>query len=463
MLTSTFKRRLAKAAVASAVAALGVASVMAGSGTADADPKQDDAPLITMGSDTTQDILDAFAGEVNGKLYTPLRSSSTLSGAGVQTGRKQIASWRAVNLDASGNPEQCVEPAGGINVDRPNGSGQGRRALTAAFNGVGFGVPAVTCTSTFDNFAGLIHFSRSSSGSSATTGNLTYVPFARDALQWVYSAPSVPLAVSDLTTAEVQGLHTNSGGSAVLTKGGTRIIACRIQDGSGTYTSWGSNMGLNVPTNATDKTTLETSTSECRNAFDSVQIGINGVQEHDPVGIKDVCDRIRAGYTPAGGGSPVAAQPNTQCIIGYSVANWVAQFNDRGTRNLPVTPTAATGGVFNVGTRDLGVAGYVINGPADAAPNTTYFNGSFGRDVYNVIPTSILTLPGNTALKTMLLAGFDSEGPGSGPAMCGTVAVATRTLMGFGAPVGQPCGATGAFLKGNYDFSNTGTIGAGGA
>ncbi|HVJ98916.1 MAG TPA: hypothetical protein VNC41_18980, partial [Acidimicrobiia bacterium] len=157
MKTSTFKRRLAKAAVVSAVAAVGVASVMAGSGTAGADPKQNDAPIIGMGSDTTQDILDAFAGEVNGKLYTPLRSSSTVSGAGVQTGRKQIASWRAVALDASGNPKQCVEPAGGINVDRPNGSGQGRRALTASVNGVGFGVTSVTCTSTFDNFAGLIH------------------------------------------------------------------------------------------------------------------------------------------------------------------------------------------------------------------------------------------------------------------------------------------------------------------
>lgn len=460
MKTNTLKARFAKVAVVSAIAALGAASVMIGEGTAGADPKQFEDPLVTMGSDTTQDILDAFTGEVNGSLFTPLRSSSTVSGAGVETGRKQIASWRAVNADASGNPEQCVEPAGGINVDRPNGSTNGQRALTAAFNGLGWGRSDVGCTSTYQNMAGLIHFARSSSGSNATTGDLTFVPFARDALQWAYSAPSAGTAVSDLTTAEVQGLHTNSGGSAVLVKGGTRIIACRIQDGSGTYTSWGSNMGLTVPSNATDKATLETSTGECRNAFDAVQIGINGIQEHDPVGLKDVCDRIRAGYTPAGGGSPVAAQPNTECIIGYSAANWVAQFNGKGTRDLPITPTAATGGAFNIGTRDGGVAAYIINGPANAEPNLTYFGGSFGRDVYNVIPTSIIALPGNTALKTMLLSGFNSEGPGSGPAMCGTVAAATRTVMGFGPPTANPCGAVGAFRKGAWQFGNTGTIGA---
>ncbi len=460
MQTSTFKRRLARVAVASAVAALGVASVMAGADVAGADPKQFEDPLVTMGSDTTQDILDAFTGEVNGSLFTPLRSSSTTSGAGVETGRKQIASWRAVNPDASGVPEQCVEPAGGINVDRPNGSSNGQRALTAAFNGLGWGRTDVTCTSTYANMAGLIHFARSSSGASGTTGDLTFVPFARDALQFAYSAPA-GLIQNDLTTAEVQGLHTNSGASAVLTKGGTRIIACRIQDGSGTYSSWGQNMGLTVPGNATDKATLETSTDECSNAFDAVQIGINGIQEHDPVGLKDVCDRIRAGYTPTGGGAPVAAQPTTQCIIGYSAANWVAQFNGKGSRDLPVTPTAATGGVFNLGIRDGGVTAYTIIGPANATPNLTYFGGSFGRDVYNVIPTSIIALPGNTALKTMLLDGFHSEGPGTGPAMCGTVAAATRTVMGFGPPTANPCGAHGAFRKGPWQFGNTGTIGTG--
>ena len=461
MRTITRKARLARIAAAAAIAAVGVATVMAGDNLAGADPKQQEAPLITMGSDTTQDILDAFTGEVNGRRFIPLRSASVVSAAGVQTGQQQIASWRAVNLDATGAPQQCVEPKGGIRVDRPNGSGNGQRALTAAINGVGWGRTDVGCTTTRAAMSGLISFSRSSSGATGTTGALTFVPFARDALQFAYDAPSAALAVSDLTTTQVQGLHNStSGTSQVLTIGGTRIIACRIQDGSGTYTSWGANMGLTVPTNATDKLALENSTDECRDAFNATQIAINGVQEHDPVGFHQVCERIRLGYTPTGGGAAVPAQPNTQCIIGYSVANWVAQFNGVGTRDLPITPAAATGGAFNIGTRDGGAAGYVISGPANAAPNTTYFNGTFGRDVFNVIPTSIITLPGNTALKTMLLAGFDAEGPASGPAICSADAVATRTVMGFAAPLDHACGATGAFLKGPLQTGNTGPVGS---
>ncbi|MDZ4825799.1 MAG: hypothetical protein SGJ13_04950 [Actinomycetota bacterium] len=459
MRTNTLKARLAKIAAASAVLAVGVASVMAGENPAGADPKQQESPLITMGSDTTQDILDAFTGEVNGNLFIPLRSASVTSVAGVETGQQQIASWRAVNLDAAGSPQACVEPKGGIRVDRPNGSGNGRRALTAAFTGAGWGRTDVTCTSTYANMAGLINFSRSSSGASGTTGDLTFVPFARDALQFAYSAPDVALAVSDLTTAQVQGLHTNSGSSAVINSGGTRIIGCRIQDGSGTYESWMGMMGLN-PASQTDETTLETSTGECAGAFDAVQFGIDGIQEHDPEGLFDVCERIRNGYVPFGGGPAVPAQANTQCIIGYSASNWVAQFNDFGSRDLPIVPVAPTGGEFNLGTRDGGVAAYSIT-LGVAAPNSTYYaNATFGRDVYNVIPTSVIALPGNTALKTMLLAGFNSEGPGSGPAVCSADAAVTRGLLGYGAPVNHACGAFGAFNKRAWDFSNTGVIGS---
>ncbi len=459
MHTNTLKARLAKIAAVSAVAAVGAASVMAGVNPAGADPKQQESPLITMGSDTTQDILDAFTGEVNGNRFIPLRSASVVSPAGVQTGQQQIASWRAVNPDATGVPQACVEPKGGIRVDRPNGSGNGRRALTAAFTGAGWGRTDVACTSTYANMAGLINFSRSSSGASGTTGDLTFVPFARDALQFAYSAPDVPSAVSDLTTAQVRGLHTNSGGPAVLNVGGTRIIACRIQSGSGTYESWMTMMTLN-PANATDVATLGTSTSECAGAFDAVQTGINGVQEHDPVGLFDICERIRNGYVPIGGGPAVPAQPTTECIIGYSASNWVAQFNNYGTRNLPITPTAPTGGEFNLGTRDAGVAAYSITAGV-AAPNPTYYADlTFGRDVYNVIPTSVIALPGNTALKTMLLTGFNSEGPGSGPAICSADAAVTRGLLGYGAPVLHACGAFGAFNKRAWDFTNTGVIGA---
>lgn len=461
MQTTTLRATLAKIAAASAVAAVGAASLLAGGTPAGADPKQYEDPLVTMGSDTTQDILDAFTGEVNGTRFIPLRSSEA-------SGHTQIASWRAVNLDAGGSPEQCVEPAGGILVDRPNGSGNGRRALTSAFTGVGWGRTDVACTTQYASMAGLIDFSRSSSGASGTSGDLTFVPFARDALQFAYSAPDAASAVSNLTTQQVRDLHTNAGGPAELTIGGTRIIACRIQDGSGTYESWFEDMFLVGP-NSTDENTLETSTSECARAFDAVQAGIDGIQEHDPQGLFDVCERIRNGYTPVGGGAAVPAEPDTQCIIGYSAANWVAQFNGVGSRSLPITPTAGTGGEFNLGTRDGGVVAYNIAG-GEASPNETYYaDTTFGRDVYNVIPTGVIGAPGFDALRTMLLCDgpdsgtacdFHAEGPGSGPAMCSAEAAVTRSLFGFGAPVDHPCGAYGAFNKRAWDFSNTGPVGS---
>jgi hypothetical protein len=60
----------------------------------------------------------------------------------------------------------------------------------------------------------------------------------------------------------------------------------------------------------------------------------------------------------------------------------------------------------------------------------------------------------------LLLAGFDSEGPGSGPAICSPAADATRNLLGYGEPV-QTCGAFGAFNKRSYDLgAGVGTPGA---
>lgn len=470
----TFRARFTRVAAAAAIAAVGAASLMASESIAGADPKQFEDPLVGVGSDTTQDILDAFTGEVNGTRFTPVRSAAS-------SGQVQLASWRAVQLTSTGSPVACIQPAGGILVDRPNGSGNGRRALSAAIAPAanrGWGRSDVGCTSVRANFAGLIDFARSSSGSSATSGALTFVPFARDALQFAYSAPSAASAVSDLTTAQVRQLHATAGGPQSITVGGTRIIACRIQSGSGTYESWHEDMfpGDSPPPDAGNVTILNSATSECAGAFDSVQQGINGIQEHDPQGLYDACERIRNGYTPVGGGSSVAAQPTTQCVIGYSAANWVAQFNGVGTRSLDVDgagtdapPTAATGGAFNLGTQNGGAAAYTITSGV-ASPNATYYaDATFGRDVYNVIPTIAITEPGFEATREMFLcdgddAGtacdFNSEGAGSGPAICSAAAATTRSLLGFAAPT-EACGHYGAAInKRASDTGCSGTVGS---
>lgn len=447
MQTKTLKVKLAKVAMASALASLGAATVIAGGTIAGADPKLSEDPVIGMGSDTTQDVLDAFTGEVNGRQFIPLRTSEA-------TGHQQLASWRAVNEDGA----TCVEPAGGILVDRPNGSGNGRRALTAAWFGGGWGRTDVGCTPTYDNMSGLIDFARSSSGKNEESGDLTYVPFARDALQFAYSAPDAASAVSTLTTAQIQGLHTTSG-AAYTAPNGTRVIACRIQDGSGTYETWAGFMGLGDGTGS-NKTTLVNATAECATEFDVAQTAIDGIQEHDPNGLEDVCDRIRA----------QTGKANTQCIIGYSAANFVAQYNGVGSRSLPVQPTASTGGQFNLGVNsDLTVGAnapaYVLNG-GTAEPNDLYYVGTWGRDVFNVIPTYIIGDPSYDRIFEMLLGDgpdFDTlpdyDNGDGGPAMCTGEAATIKSLLGFGDPV-RECGAYGAFLKGPRETKAIGPVGS---
>src|SRR5262245_3243407 len=65
--------RVTIAVVAMAVSLVGVA--LSSSTPSGADPKQLNA-FIGMGSNTTQDVVNAFAGESNGNLYTPLNSGS---------------------------------------------------------------------------------------------------------------------------------------------------------------------------------------------------------------------------------------------------------------------------------------------------------------------------------------------------------------------------------------------------
>ena len=121
MLKITLKGKIAKASAGIAAAGLAIGSSLVGGSPASADPKQATA-LAGFGSDTTQDVLNALAGHVNNNNFTPVQSS-------LATGKKQIVSW-----DAVGGP--CITPkAGGQSIVRPNGSTNGRRALSRAIDG----------------------------------------------------------------------------------------------------------------------------------------------------------------------------------------------------------------------------------------------------------------------------------------------------------------------------------------
>jgi hypothetical protein len=393
MLKSITTKRLvlAVAAITSAATPL-----LAG-GSASADPKQLTA-FVGVGSDTTQDVVNALAGESNGALYPPVRSS-------VATGGVQIVSYNALNPSNPADP--CFTPTpGGPTTQRPNGSGSGQKALSRAIAGGGWGVAA--CGGVQD-VSGLIQFSRSSSGPSNAVGtDLTFIPFGRDALSFAYyRAGGTGGPVTTLTRQQLQSLYTGGNGSSLVVSNGTQnvtIIACGIQTGSGTYKFW---QGTALQVTAAQD---DAATSVCNALGTGVRL-----EENDPAGLKAKGDLVPAG---------------TEVIIGFSASNFVAKSNGVAPNN-PATSNVGIGSISDNGS------GVNLGNPVTgAAPNmsgvATFYNSAiFGRDVYNVLPTAFATGSGNNDYKTLFV--------GNTSAICS----ASATIQTFGyLTLGANCGST---------------------
>ncbi len=222
MMKSTTAKRLALSLAITAF--LGSAVV----GSANADPKQLTA-AVGVGSDTIQDVMNAFSGTTNGINYVPVQSS-------VASGQRQVISFDAI--PPAGVTGTCITPKPGApTFDRPNGSTAGRKALSRAIDGTKYGntVAPVLCGGLTDT-SGLIQFARSSAGpAGGDLGTaLTYVPFGRDGVSFAYYRASGGAAVTSLTRAQLTTLFTT--GPTVI--GGVNIIPCGIQLGSGTYGFW---------------------------------------------------------------------------------------------------------------------------------------------------------------------------------------------------------------------------------
>ncbi|MEY4231693.1 MAG: hypothetical protein RLZZ362_2542 [Actinomycetota bacterium] len=410
MLTSNVKKRFAVGLVAAGVAA----GAMVGT-SANADPAQFKA-LVGVGSDTTQDVLNGFSGRIGNSFFTPVISSTG-------TGATQV-----VSFDATGSA--CIIPKPGFGAyDRPNGSTNGARALSRAIDGIGWGKTTATggaCGR--QDVSGAFDFARSSSlGVNTTTGtgssttfDLTYIPFGRDAMSFgVYRAAGSP--VTTLTRAQLKDLFTQPANGSI-TVGGVKIIACGIQEGSGTFQSWNERHG-----GGTSGEVI--ATTQCRDLVSGTTgAGITGrqpngrLQESQPVQLKQI-------------GDIVAAQPgeaNTQVLIGFSAGSFIAKSNGvsfpavAGTNVQigSISDNNELGGGANLGS-PVQVAG------SGLAPNPTFFEDSWvGRDVYNVLPSAIVDDPAPNAAKDLFVGGTSS--------IC--QATATLNVFGFGSIAN--CGST---------------------
>jgi len=402
MMTSSNRAKLTKGVAALAATASLGSLILSAPTPAGADSQK---LLVGVGSDTTQDVMNALAGNNNDVQYPPVQSSKT-------SGRTQVASFDATQGGVKGT---CITPSPGATFARPNGSTNGRKAFSRAILGEKWNVVNSTCPG-FDATppgaptAGKIQFARSSAGPSGPGTDLTYMALGRDGLSFAaYRASGTP--VTALPTSTLSTIFTSATGQASV--GGVNYVGCSIQLGSGTYAAWNTALGVTAAQ-------MAAATSVCTPGS---QTPSTEIQENDGTAFKARADLTLAGATP-----PAA---DSVFVIGFSAANFISQSNGVAASQLP------PGDVVKLGSID-GLAPYTGTAPA-LSPNPAFYATVYGRTVYNVLNRTVLTGPGNNDIKTLF--GVTAPSADNDRSICSAAAQATIGKFGF-APTTTPCGDT---------------------
>ncbi|MDR2378474.1 MAG: substrate-binding domain-containing protein [Bifidobacteriaceae bacterium] len=297
-------RRNSKRALG-AIGAAGAALAFA-AGPALADPGEF-RPLTGTGSDTTQYVLGGLGEAV------------------AIGGSKAIGSYDAIGSAT------IQTRADGPQFVRPNGSGNGVKALTASIN------PTGTYRWNGVDVTGQLDFARSSSGPSTQGSALTYIPFAKDAVSYAYASFGDASVPSWLTLDDLAAIYKGLVTTYQDNNGATRqYVPVLPQTGSGTRAFFLQQIGV----------------SETQVAWIT-----DTVQENDGAEIDAIGE-----------------------LVPFSVASWVAQSNH-------VVPNTIDDNIVVLGGIDtdfIGVAPAVRFAKQNAAFPVT-------RLVYNVVETSRLT------------------------------------------------------------------------
>jgi hypothetical protein len=418
------KRAVLAVALSSAVGAAAFAGI---AGTAKADPMQYNA-LAGVGSDTIQDVTNAFAGFTNGVDYTPLHSSSA-------SGYKQIVSFDAITPGTQSGVDCITSQINGPAYLRPNGSGAGQKALSRSIDATGWGAGS-SCG--LQDTSGQIQFSRSSSGVSTTGTVLSYIPFARDGVTFAYyqkTNDGTNAVITSFTRKQLIDLYTN--GPTVIN--GVRVVPCGIQSGSGTFKFW----NKVTTSNASESNSNEASATTFCNGL--VSNNLSGrAEENNSFSLKARGDAAAA----------TSGHENDEVIIGFSAASFAAKYNGAAPCGDPVAANncstkIATGVALGSITDDgiTGTGGANPGAPLSLSggklvPNATYYNnGKVGRNVYFIVPAAVINSAGNTNLD------IKSIFKGTNSAVC----QATSTISAFGfLPLdgsGDTCGDTTTYIN----------------
>ena len=395
-----------RSAVALGVAVAGFSTLAVAQTTpAMADPTE---TLVVVGSDTIQDVWNAFATSFGGNLVGSYNATNPVDGA----------------INEVITP---VDGTAGVNCSfaRPNGSGQGVAALRLALNASSTNASAAA---TPVPQVGCVDIARSSSGPGTLgnytgTGGIQYVPFALDAVggatgpatasttafnadlgngttQSVTPEATVITTADSFTLTDLETLYASCGtvteggvtywpqGSTTAQPSGSVVIDLYVpQSGSGTRSFWASTLGFSA-------TTLPACVHDHIIAGELAPANTTG-NVSVPVEQDD--------------GSVFATDPNG--FGPFSIAQWVSQNNGHNDRRH----------------------GAVIHSLNAISPFTTSgtLNTSFPitRDVYDVVSLTRLTTSGDP-LNTLL--------DGSTSKICN----AKSTILSYGfALIGSTCGA----------------------
>ncbi|MFE7510937.1 hypothetical protein [Streptomyces sp. NPDC057540] len=193
----------ARIGAALGVAALGLGVALAPAAQADPNPVTQYRTLAGVGSDTTQDVVNGLGNVVVNAL-----------------GQKVIASW-----DATGTATVKTKATGCV-INRPNGSSAGIDALRNAV----------------DTNSGCLDFARSSRGPADTsTTDLTWIPFAKDAVSWVKRSDSA--LPNDLTAAQLKAVYE----CTTTSLNGVALTPILPQANSGTRQFFLASIGVTAP------------------------------------------------------------------------------------------------------------------------------------------------------------------------------------------------------------------------
>jgi hypothetical protein len=326
-------------AVAASFGAVVAVAVAATPAVADPVPATDYRQLTVVGSDTTQDLVNALGATVGGGTV--------------------FSSWDA--RPPAGATTTIKTKATGCEFLRPNGSSAGRRALRASEGeDIGGGV-GVWPDATGVNIQGCVDFSRSSSyggGSNPqSTGNYVYIPTGVDALTLaVHEDGDLPF---NWSFAQIQRVYKCFDTQVA----GNPVVPRLVQAGSGTWEFWTQPARMAITENE-----ISLGDYPC--------LAPNGVplhprvQEHDGTALTGNPTHV----VPFGAG-PFVSQTN-KAVIEANIPNQTIQ-DRRGPAHLVGVSTTSTpttqpivSGVLNVN-----------------------FPVPLRRDVYNVVPARRLSEP----------------------------------------------------------------------